>query len=422
MLEPLKQRGFRLLFISRTIDQLGDKLAPVALAFGVLNLTGSASDLGLVLAARTVPLMIFVLVGGVWADRLRRNRVMLVADVVRGVSQSLAAVLLLSGHAQVWQLIALQAVHGSAGAFFIPAAAGLVPQVVEAPLLQRANGLLYTTRSVTVICGPALAGVIVLAAGPGWAIAGDALSFFVSAWLIGRLPRLPQEQRPAERPSFRTDLLEGWRVVRARSWLGTGLASLALYQAAVIAPMMVLGPVVARDALGGAGAWGAILSATGIGAVLGGLASLKVRFARPLLLAALLMLADLPQLASLAVPATVVVIAAAALLAGAAGGIYGTVWDTVQQAHVPGGALARVSSYGWFATTALQPVGYTLAGAAAGLIGVAPALWTAFAIELAITAAFVAVPSVRRLGPLPRQAPATAAADPGAPTPAEPTR
>jgi Major Facilitator Superfamily len=291
------------------------------------------------------------------------------ADAVRGLSQGVVAALLLSGHAHVWQLIVLQVVHGAAGAFYIPAANGLVPQLVDTPILQRANGLLYVSRSVTVIAGPPLAGLIVLAAGPGWAIAADAVTFFISAW----------------------------QAVRSRTWLWVGLASLGLYQAAVIAPIMVLGPVVSANALGGPAAWGVILSATGVGAVIGGLISLRVRFARPLLIAAFLFLADIPQLGSLAAPAAVPIIASFALLAGAAGGVYGTVWETVVQANVPRDAIARVSSYGWFATTVVQPIGYALVGPAAALIGIAPTLWAAAGGSLLITAAMLAVPSVRRL-------------------------
>src|ERR1700694_691723 len=174
---PLQARPFRLLFAGRAVSSFGDGLAPVALTFAVLHLTGSLSDLGIVLAAQTVPLVLFVLIGGVWADRLPRQRVMLASDLVRFATQGASALLILDGTARVWQLAALQAVYGMANGFFTPAATGLVPQVVPTEELQPANAMLGLSENATWILGPAVAGVIVVGVGAGWGLAADAGPF-----------------------------------------------------------------------------------------------------------------------------------------------------------------------------------------------------------------------------------------------------
>ncbi|MGZ4274808.1 MAG: MFS transporter, partial [Solirubrobacteraceae bacterium] len=168
------QRAFRLLFAAQSISSLGDRLVPVALAFAVLDLTGSPSGLGIVLAAQTIPLVAFVLFGGVWADRLSRRRVMAASDLVRALSQGACAALLLTGTARLWELAALQAVYGTAAAFFGPAVLALVPETVEAGQLQSANSLIALSGNIAAVIGPAVAGVIVAASHPGWGLAFDA--------------------------------------------------------------------------------------------------------------------------------------------------------------------------------------------------------------------------------------------------------
>lgn len=177
----LSQTAFRLLLVGQAISALGDRLVPVALAFAVLELTGSVTDLGIVLAAQTGPLVVFVLLGGVWADRLPRQAVMLACDGVRAVAQALSAALLLGGDAHVWQLAVLQAVYGTAEAFFAPASTAVVPQTVDPANLQQANALLGLSGNLASVLGPALAGVIVATLGPGWGLGIDAASFITSA-------------------------------------------------------------------------------------------------------------------------------------------------------------------------------------------------------------------------------------------------
>ena len=216
-------------------------MTPVALAFAVLGLGGSATDLGLVVAAGTVPLALLLLVGGVWADRLDRRRVMLVCDAVRAVVQGLLAALLIGGVAQIWHLAVLAAVSGAAQAFFEPAMTGMVPQVVSAPRLGQANALVGLSLNASMIVGPLLAGALVAVASPGVAIAVDAATFVVSAAFLLRLGsvRVP----PVERGTFAGELVEGVREVGRRPWLAATIVGFFVYHAVVLPGVLVLGPV-----------------------------------------------------------------------------------------------------------------------------------------------------------------------------------
>jgi len=213
----LRFRPFRLLFGAKSISAFGDRLVPVALAFAVLDLTGSVTDLGIVLPCQTVPLAAFVLVGGVWADRLKRQRVMLVSDVVRAAAQGASAALLLTGNARIWELAALQAVYGLAAAFFGPASTAVVPQTVGAESLHQANALMGLSGNFAIVLGPAAAGVLVATIGPGWGLAADAASFVGSVACLAALHVEPVTW--LARSSIVTELRTGWRAFRSRGWL-----------------------------------------------------------------------------------------------------------------------------------------------------------------------------------------------------------
>src|SRR5919204_2841972 len=276
----LRLRDFRLLFLAQVISTVGDFFVPVAISFAVLDLTGSASDLGLVLFARILGQVLLFLAGGVWADRLPRQHVMVASNIVRFFSQGLLGALLVSGHARVWELIALQLVHGAATGVFRPAASGLTPQLVPSDQLQAANGLMYLTLSIGGIVGPAAGGALVATVGPGWALIGDAASFGLAAVLLARLRSLGHTPRPRE--SFWRELAGGWHEVRSRTWLWASIVDFAAFQMIYLATMMVLGPLVAKQSLGGAGAWAAILVGFSVGNLVGNLWAMRLRPHRPL--------------------------------------------------------------------------------------------------------------------------------------------
>jgi MFS family permease len=393
-LGALREREFRLLFTGQAISLLGDGMVGVALAFAVLDLTGSVTDLGIVFAARTIPLVIFLLVGGVFADRLPRRAVMLTADLVRLTTQGVIAALLITGHAAIWQLALTQAIYGTATAFFNPASTGLIPSVISAARLQQANALRALAQATGSVAGPAVAGILVAAASPGWALAVDSASFAASAFYLARL-HVP-EREPTARQAFFQELHEGWREVISRTWVWSILVFAGLANMAGQA-WQILGAYVAKHSLGGAGAWALIVSAAGVGAIVGGIAVLHLRFQRPLRTSALTFafFALPPILLAAGVPAGGV--AAGALLAGIGGTLGNTLWETSLQRHIPRRALSRVSAYDWLVSLALAPIGQLLVGPISAAIGIDATLWASAAVFIVGTVGTLSIRQVREL-------------------------
>ena len=392
---PLREREFRLLFAGRTISLAGSAIAPVALAFAILDLTGSKTDLGLVLACREIPLILFLLVGGIWADRLPRNKVMVSANVVSAFAQASAAALLISGNAEVWHLAALAAVNGSASAFFFPASAGVTPQTVPGPMLQDANALLSLAISSASIGGAALGGFLVAAFDPGWAIAIDAATYLLGATMIA-LMRLPAIELN-ESPRFLAELAVGWREFRSRDWLWSIVLQFSLLLMVSIGAFSVLGPVIADEELGGAKAWGAILTAQAAGLVAGGLLGLRFRPRRMLVAATFGILLMPLSLIALGFPLSLPALALTAFVSGVGIEIFNLLWNTTVQQEIPADKLSRVYSYDALGSLGLVPIGLALAGPVADAIGVRATLWGAAAIGIGVTLAVLAVPGVRTL-------------------------
>src|SRR5437773_1404543 len=265
-LGALEEREFRLLWLGQAASAFGTSLVPVALAFAVIDLTGSASALGIVLSAGLVSRVVLLLFGGVVADRLPRQSLMLGADLLRTASQGAVAVLLLSGRAQIWELLVLFALYGAGDAFFSPASTGLVPDTVRADRLQQANALMSLSRSLAWVAGPTISGLLVAGVGPGWVFAIDAATFAGSSASLALL-RLPRVLDALAHSSVLSDLRGGWREVKRRTWVWATVVRFGISNLA-IAPLFVLGPFVAQDSLGGAKAWGLIGTGAGFGAVL----------------------------------------------------------------------------------------------------------------------------------------------------------
>jgi hypothetical protein len=388
----LRARNFRLLFAGQAVSLLGDGMVPVALAFAVLEVSNSASALGLVLAARLIPTVALLLAGGVIADRISRRTVMVAADLVRMLSHGAMAALLLSGSAQVWSLAVLAAVNGAGTAFFAPASTALIPMTVAPGLLQQANALRGLAQSAGFILGPALAGVLVATAGAGVALAVDASTFAVSAGL-GVALRLPDVVPPPVRP-FISELRAGWREFRARDWvwgivLGASLANM------LVAGYQVLGPVIADRELGGAAAWATIATAFGIGSLIGGLVILHRPVRRPLLVGQLAVSIWVVPWILLAVLAPVGVIAAGAVLAGAGLMIFNALWEAALQAHIPAESLSRVSAYDWLGSLAPNPLGTALIGPIAAGLGTRSTLIACAVLVTLVNACLLMLPGVR---------------------------
>jgi MFS family permease len=394
-LAPLREREFRLLFLGRATAFLGNAIAPVALAFAVLDITGSKTDLGLVLAARSLPQVLFMLVGGIWADRLPRHHVMVVSDLLSGASQAAVAALLILGEAQIWHLLVFSVVNGTATAFFFPASQGIVPQTVPPSLLQQANVLLRLARNASFIGGAALGGVLVAGFGPGTAIAIDAATFFLGALFVATM-RIPARLR-LETPNFLAELAAGWHGFRTRTWLWVIVLQFSLVNTMQAGSMAVLGPVVAKEELGGARDWGLIAASLPIGMVAGGIVCLHLRPRRMLLAATLAIMLMPAVLIALGFPLALPLIMAAAFVAGFGIEMFGVLWDTTMQQQIPDEMLSRLYAYDMVGSLALMPVGFAVAGPVAELIGVRETLWGAAAVVFAVTLPVLLVRDVRRL-------------------------
>ena len=340
--EALAERDFRLLWIGQSGSAVGDALVGVALAFAVLDLTGSAADLGLVFAAYSLPRVVFTLAGGVWSDRLPRQRVMVACDLLRAGAQAVVSTLLITGNAQIWHLIGLAVVMGSASAFFTPASVGLMPQIVSRERVQQANALVSISQSAAHIFGPLLAGLMVATVGPGWAFAVDGVSFLVSAGFLSAM-RVPPNP-PSTRRSFVADLADGWQEVRSRSWVMASILTFSLSNASLGA-FQVLGPLIADREMGGAAAWGVVVTGGAVGGLIGGAISLRWKPRHPLVPGFGLMVLATIQLFLLIPPFPAPVVAFGSMLTIGAIVVSNTFWDTMLQQHIPQAALSRVSSY-----------------------------------------------------------------------------
>ena len=395
MLAPLAEREFRLLFFGRLVSFLGSAVAPVALAFAIIDdLDGSASQLGLVLTATWLPQIAFILVGGVVADRLPRHLVLVGSNTVSGAAQLFAAGVILTGTAELWHLFLTQLVRGVAQAFFFPASTGLVPQVVSESKLQQANALLRMPQTGSAIVGTALGGILVAAVGSGWALAFDSVTYFASA-LILLLIRVPGRVRAQQR--FARELREGWSEFRSREWIW------AIVVAATFGNMIgqgcwaVLGPVIADRELGGADTWGFVLACTAAGLFAGGIVALRWRPRRYLLVAQISVTLSCANIVALAAGVPVVALAAAAFVLGFCVEIFGVYWDTALQQHVPREALSRVSSYDALGSFVAIPIGLSVVGPVSDAIGIEPTLWIAAALFVAAQSAALLSREVRTL-------------------------
>ena len=391
----LGNRRFAAYWAGQTASSAGNALSTLALVFAVLSVSSSAASLGLVLLASRLPVIAFSLFGGVLGDRHSRRTLMAGADLARCGLQAVTAGMLISGHATVWDLAALQAGAGVASAVFTPAANGLVAELAPAGRVREANSMLAMSKSIAAIAALGLAGAIVAAAGPGAAFAADAASFAISTVSLAaiRSPALALPAPPGR--GLLSDIRHGWAAVTERRWLCNYAAHVALLNAIAISPLFVLGPLVADRHLGGAPAWAAIAIGYALGSLLAAGLTLRWSPTRPIAAAIASSLALAPLLALLAGPAPLWLLVPAALAAGAQGTVYNTFASTAQQANIPSYLLSRTNSMVTLGALIAAPAGMALAGVAADTLGTAPVLYLAAAWVVASGAAALAIPTTR---------------------------
>ena len=400
-LRVLRHRDFRLLFLGQAASVTGDRVVVVAIALFVTQTTGSPTDLGLVLGGQALALVTLLLIGGVWADRLPRHRIMIVTDLVRAGLHALLAVMILSGSVRIWQLVLIEAAFGAAQAFFQPAYSGLLPQTVPEALIQDARALTETTANLAFLLGPALATVLVLGIGAWEAFALDSATFLLSALVLMRVH--PRRRGEALVPgSVLQELRAGWREVRSRAWVWMTIAAFTGAVLCVYAQWYALAPVIARNVYGSVGVFGVLESVAVVGAVCGALAGLRWRPARPLRAGLLMVLAWPLQDGVFALGAPEALVLVCAFASGFGFSLLGIWWETALAQHVPPHALSRVSAYDWMGSLALLPVGFLAAGPLAGAIGARIVLGVGSAIGVALLLLALLPRSTRELNGTPR--------------------
>jgi MFS family permease len=397
LVAPLRHRDFRLLWSGMCISLLGDGAFLVALVWQVYVLSDTATAMSLVGIAMTVPTIVFLLVGGVASDRLDRRRIMLAADLVRGVAVGLLAVLSLAGALELWHIVVLVVFYGSGAAFFAPAFDAIVPELLPAERLGQANALDQVVRPIALrLAGPALGGVVVGALGSGTAFALDAASFMASAAALLAM-RAPAGRRTATGVSLRDDLREGWRFVRRRSWLWVTFASAAIAYLLFMGPVEVLLPLLVKQGLGGSAAeLGLVFAAGGLGSV----ACAVVLGQRGLPRRDITFMYVAWTLATLAVAgyglsASVWQLMLACLVFNGLETAGTIVWATAKQRHVPADMLGRVSSLDWLISIGLLPLSFALTGPVSGAIGVRATLIGAGVLGAVVTFAALFIRGVR---------------------------
>ena len=392
----LKTPKFRRYFFGQVGSDFGSALATVAFAFAVLDIRGSAADLGWVMAARIIPLLLVTVLGGVWTDRLRREVVLTVTNVVSGCCQALSAVLLLTGHGSLAALMVLSFVLGASTVVSAPAAGAIMPTLVAPQLLNEANALSRLAANTTAIVGTGLGGVLAGLIDPAWALLIDALSFLWAAALFASLPA-SRAHLTERRQSFLVEVREGWREFTRHAWLWPVVLQFVFINIAWFGAYMLIGPAYARESLGGPAAWGAIVSAQAIGAVVGGLITLKVTFRRPMLVGVLCILPLAAPLFAISVDARVVTIALLAAVAGVSFEIFEVQYAVSLQRHVAPSRMARVSAIDGLASFSAMPLGFALAGPLLVAVGVPATAVGAAAVIVLATAATLLAPGVRGL-------------------------
>lgn len=393
-MNPLRDPRFRLLWAGQTLAGIGDSVIPVSLTLAIITATRSATQLGIVLAAETIAQVALMLPAGVWADRLPRQRIMLVADLVRAVTVLAMGVELISGTVDIVHLAVLAACSGAATAFFLPSVTGLVPATVAAAALPRANALMALSSRGSLLLGPTIATTVAVTVGAGWSLMLPVVTFAISALSLARLRVAPPPARARER--FAVQLAEGWRELRRHRWYWSNLVGHCAWNLARCV-LFTVGPVVAVRFLGGEFAWGLIVQGGALGALVGALLALRIRPKRALVAANL-------SLALGALPFPLLVVHAPPLLIAAAWGLatgglafMSPLWETVVQHHIPGEALSRVVAYDWLLSLGLNPIGMALAGPLAASVGIAPTLLGVGALLLVPCMAVLLLPDVRGL-------------------------
>jgi len=387
---------FRKLFIARTISNIGNGVAPIAIAFGVLSLPGATpTSLSIVLAAQAIPLVLVLPIGGVVADRLGRAKVIAVTDLVLSAFVMLTAVLFLTGSATVTLLAIIGAISGCLNALWWPAMSSLVPEVVEDDHLQPANAFVSVASNAGLIAGNAIGGVLVALIGSGWAIAVDSVSFIIAGLLVFSIRDVSTPHSSGE--STLGDLAHGWRVFWSYRWVVVIVGAFSFVVMVWRGAEEVMGPVLAREVYGGAAGWAFIMVFQSVGLLLGAVVASKLRVRRPLVVGMVAMLTLPLWLVTLALELPIGWVALASFACGASLELLAVWWFTAMQTNIPRDALSRVSAYDAMGSLMFGPIGLAISGPLIVSVGANEAFLIAAAVATAAILGSLLFRSVRQL-------------------------
>ncbi|GLY88826.1 MFS transporter [Actinoallomurus iriomotensis] len=399
MAAPLASRPYRAFLAAELISSAGGAVAPIALAFSILQIGGRGSGIAVVLGGEFVVYLVLLPVTGVIADRAAGVGVLVVSQAIAAAFQMAEALLIISGTARVWSLALVAGGGAGAAALFTPAGRRVLPALVPAGQLDRANALSQAGKHGLATIGPVAGGILVTTVGPGWGIAWDSVTFVVAAVLFSRLPRppaLPDHHRRRWDRRWAGELADGVRALTGRTWLWTTTLADCLAGGAFAAAMLI-GPLYARQYLHGAISWGAIAGGLAAGSALGSIMATAWTMRRPGIVISVGSAAMCVGLAAMATGMPLPLIMAGTLVAGIAFGPAAVARATVVQQHVPGHQLGRVSAYQEFAASVPIPIAYALAGVTADRLGARIVIGACAAIIAVAALTPLAVRDVRRL-------------------------
>ena len=400
MLTQLKDlrsyKGFSSLAVSRFISNVGNGVSPIALAYGVLSLPdATGKDLSIVMAARFVPLLAFMLFGGVIADRFQRNRLVGGSDMIGSFLAAISAISLIAGFSSTWLLALMGGLFGILNAIWWPAMSGVLPEILPKEKLQEGNAVIGLLTNFGYIIGTLGGGILVSSVGAGWGLLVDAVSFFIAGVIVWFLPIAGRIKEKS--PGIIHDLVVGWREFISRSWVIAMVISFALINMAFESMLSVLGPLNFSDPVTGPRQWSYNLAGLSIGMLLGGIWALKVKIGRPLYLAMVLIALSAVWDYALAFDFPMFFSVLAAVFSGISLEIFMVTWNTSLQSHVPEESYSRVSSYDTLGSFGIAPLGIVIAGPLAMHFGVNTILFITGTTTLIASIASLLVPSVRNL-------------------------
>lgn len=400
MLAQLKNlsshEGFSMLVSARLISNIGNGLSPIALAYGVLSLPGAdGSDLSIVMGARYLPLIIFMLVGGVFADRFQRNRIVGGSDIIGSALVAVSALSLIAGFSSVLLLAVMGALFGVLNALWWPAMSGVLPEILPKEKLQEGNAIIGLMSNIGVVFGTLLGGVIVTLTSPGWALLIDGATFFIAGLIVWNL-KLDAKSR-IESPGILHDLRIGWREFISRSWLVTMVIAFAFINMAFDSMISILGPLNFSDPETGPRNWSYNLAGLTIGMMIGGVIVLKFKFKHPLFVSMILVAISGIWDFALAFDLSLAISIAAGIFSGIAVEIFLVTWSTSMQTHIPEESFSRVNAYDSLGSYGFAPLGIIIAGPLAEAFSVNSILFATGSITLLASAVALSVKSVRTL-------------------------